>query len=373
MNQSIQYFKNNKSEEEKHLNHSSVTMYYSTPVIDSPSPNVFIGFNDDNNCFFCGTETGFYVYNTNPFRERFHREFDGGIGIVEIFGKSNIVALVGGGTHPKYSPTHVVLWDDYQNKVLANLEYNKEVKSVKCRDKKIMVVLHNKVLLYNFSDLQMISQYDTYNNSQGLGTLISLNNNNKTTHTVMAIPGGKIGDLRIEFVEIKKSFAISAHQNELSQICLSMDGTLCATTSHRGTLIRIWNTEDGTLKKELRRGIDQVNILSLAISPDNTSVCLSSEKGTVHVYSLIDRHQAQEYEKNKKSSLAFMKKYLPTYFSSEWSLTSFSIPGNQPSICCFSPTDNNIIMIITKEGKYYQYRYIPGQDLVQLIKTAHYG
>jgi len=379
MNQSTQYFKpitKNQSNEDMVKSVSSEvpsdsTMYYSTPVIDSPSPNIFIGFNDDNNCFFCGTETGFYVYNTNQFRERFHREFDGGIGIVEIFGKSNIVALVGGGTHPKFSPTNVVLWDDYQNKVLTNLEYSKEVRAVRCRDKKIMVVLHNKVLLYNFSDLHMIAQYETYNNPNGLCAIVS-NQSNNNYKTILAIPGGKMGDLRIEFLELKKSFAIAAHQNDLSQICLSIDGTLCATTSNRGTLIRIWNTEDGTLRKELRRGIDQVNILSLAFSSDNSNICLSSDKGTIHIYSLIDRQNAQEHEKNKKSSLSFMKRYIP-YLASEWSLTSFSIPGNQASICCFSPNDNNIIMIITKEGKFYQYRYIPGQDMVQLIKTAHYG
>lgn len=368
MNQSVEYFKSTSNEEN---NESSTNLYYSTPI-ESSSPNIFIGFNDDNNCFFCGTETGFYVYNTNPFKERFHREFDGGIGIVETFGKSNIVALVGGGTHPKFSPTNVVLWDDYQNKTLATLEYSKEITAIRCREKKIMVVQNNKVLLYNFADLHLIAQYDTYNNPNGLCALVSCNHS-KYNQTVMAIPGGKIGDLRIEFVEMKKSFAISAHQNELSQICLSMDGTLCATTSNRGTLIRIWNTDDGTLKKELRRGIDQVHILSLSISPDNANICLSSDKGTVHVYSLIERQQAQNYEKNKKSTLSFMKRYLPNYFSSEWSLTSFSIPGNLPSICCFDPNDNNIVMIITKDGKFYQYRYIPGQDLVQLIKTAHYG
>lgn len=34
---------------------------------------IFITFNADTQCFAVGTEKGYYIYNTNPFRELFHR------------------------------------------------------------------------------------------------------------------------------------------------------------------------------------------------------------------------------------------------------------------------------------------------------------
>tara|TARA_R100001163_G_scaffold64213_2_gene57946 strand:+ start:18700 stop:19806 length:1107 start_codon:yes stop_codon:yes gene_type:complete len=356
-------------------NYSNINQFLSqsfptTTELSTTSPCIFIGFNEDYQCFFAGTESGFYIYNTHPYAVRFHRELDGGIGIIELLGKSNIVALVGGGTNPKFSPTNVIIWDDFQNKPIAKLEYGSEVKAVRCRSQRILIMLGTKALLYNFSDLHLISQYETAANPLGLCSMVSDDNKNMT---IVAIPGCKPGDLRIEIVEAKRSFAIQAHQSALSNIVLSNDGELCATTSDRGTLIRIWNTRDGSLYRELRRGIEPVNILSISFSQDNMNLCLSSDKGTIHVYSLIERNKAQIHEKNKKSTLRFMKNYLPNYFSSEWSQTSFGVPNARKSICGFLPGSSNIIVILTEDGKFYQYRYMPGEDLVQLIKTEKFS
>ena len=35
-------------------------------------------------CFACGTDSGFRIYNVDPFKETFKRNFNNGIGIVEM-------------------------------------------------------------------------------------------------------------------------------------------------------------------------------------------------------------------------------------------------------------------------------------------------
>lgn len=118
-------------------------------IITIIQKNIFLG------CFAVGTESGFRVYNTFPLKETFSRgkicikcshlfqlsriilDLGSGIGYLEMFYRSNILAFVSGGTSPKKSLDKVWIWDDNQNKVLAEINFkSQEVKSVKLRPNK---------------------------------------------------------------------------------------------------------------------------------------------------------------------------------------------------------------------------------------------
>ncbi|VDQ05258.1 unnamed protein product, partial [Trichobilharzia regenti] len=79
---------------------------------------------------------------------------------------------------------------------------------------------------------------------------------------------------------------IVAHENPLASISLNRDGYLMATASQKGTLIRVFSTKDCSLLHELRRGTSQATITSLSFNKDSDLLCVTSERGTAHIFCL---------------------------------------------------------------------------------------
>uniref|UniRef100_K3WKT2 Uncharacterized protein n=1 Tax=Globisporangium ultimum (strain ATCC 200006 / CBS 805.95 / DAOM BR144) TaxID=431595 RepID=K3WKT2_GLOUD len=347
---------------------------------------LFVGFNQDSGCFACGTDTGFKIFNCDPFKETFHRDFsNGGIGIVEMLFRCNILAIVGGGRNPRYPPNKVVMiWDDHQSRNIGELSFRSEVKAVKLRRDRVVVVLQNKIYVYNFSDLKLVDHIETIANPKGLCALCP-----STSNTVLACPGVSRGTVRIELYDLRKTTLITAHEAELSQICLNLEGTRLATASDKGTLIRIFDTQSGQIMQELRRGADRAEIYSICFSPNSQLLACSSDKGTVHVFAMTTEGSgttgtfsneqssispaapalpAQHYSnasngprsgvgdeegtENSKSSFSFMRGLLPKYFSSEWSFAQFRVPETR-TICAFG-AEKNTIIVVGADGSFYK-------------------
>lgn len=347
---------------------------------------LYVGFNQDAGCFAAGTTDGFIIYNVDPFRETFRRIFThGGIGIVEMLFRCNLLAIVGGGRNPRYPTNKVMIWDDRQNKCIGELKFRTEVKAVKLRRDRIVVVLESKVFVYRFRDLLLLDQITTVLNPKGLVSLCSEMKNN-----VLAVPGLAKGTIRIELYDLGKATLIKAHDTELSQFALNQDGSRIASSSEKGTLIRIWNTHTSEPLRELRRGMDRADIYCLSFNNTSTYLACSSDKGTIHIFSLLgaplpitttngntgnntgnqeihnstdttppppptSNNNVEGHNKNMNSGLTFLKGLLPTglvpkYFDSEWSFAQIrGIEGK--AICAFSK-DSSKLHIISAEGQF---------------------
>ena len=56
-------------------------------------------------------------------------------------------------------------------------------------------------------------------------------------------------------------------------------------------MIRIFKAEDGTFLQEVRRGAEKAEIYSLAFDPTSKFIACSSDRGTVHIFSLTTAHK----------------------------------------------------------------------------------
>jgi WD40 repeat protein len=189
----------------------------------------------------------------------------------------------GGGRNPRYPTNKVMIWDDHQNKCIGELMFKSEVFAVRLRRDRVVVVLGNKVYVYRFSDLKLLDQITTVSNTKGLISLCADPSNN-----TLALPGLAIGSIRVELYDIKKVTIIKAHDSDLAQFTLNSDGSKLVSASDKGTLIRLWDCHTGDSLREFRRGMDRAEIYCLAFDPSSGHLACSSDKGTVHVYSLHD-------------------------------------------------------------------------------------
>ena len=269
--------------------------------------------------------------------------------------RTNILALVGSDNNVNDKRSKLIIWDDKQKKPLSELKFNQNIMNVKLRKDKIIVVCRDKIYVFNLSTFKNMDIIETGDNSHGIVGV-----SYEPEQTLLAYPDKKKGHVRIKNYEKSSVFHINAHENNIAYIVLSYDGSLLATASEQGTLIRIFNTDNGNILQEVRRGKDKADIKYICFEPNYRFIAASSNKGTIHIWSLsnalkcLNKNHEEESNtiENKTSGLKWLPSFLGgEFFNSEWSFAKARITDHR-SICCFGP--DNTIIVVSTEGKYYK-------------------
>lgn len=343
------------------------------PIVNSlqtKQPRILnINFNQDQGCFAVGHENGFLVYNTNPMDLRVKRNFHengnaSGIAHVTMLHRTNYLALVGGGKNPKFANNKLVIWDDLKRKNSLNLEFMSPVLNVLLSRIRIIVVLRNQVLVYGFSSPpKRFASYETIDNEFGLADLsvnstTSLSNNlassassltsssssNRTQDTnkyqTLAFPGRSIGQIQLVDVspggqEKNLVSIIKAHKSKIHCLALNRSGTLIASASETGTIIRVHSTHNTALLYEFRRGLDRAIVTSMKFSHNDSKLAVLSDKNTLHVFNVSpitstsgDTNDYTTRNENAPVNRQHLLRNLPipipipNYFKSTWSFCS---------------------------------------------------
>lgn len=244
---------------------------------------------------------------------------------------------------------------------------------MRLRRDRIVVILVQKIFVYNFADLKLLHQIETVMNEKGLCEV-----SHGVGSIVLVCPGLQKGQVRIEHYASKRTKFVMAHDSRIAVMSLTNDGRLLATASSKGTLVRVFNTLDGSLLQEVRRGADRAEIYSVAFSSTAQWLAVSSDKGTVHVFNLkvdsgsmnIDRVRGSSEPSSPTSSashLSFIKGVLPKYFSSEWSVAQFRLQEGLQHFVAFGHQKNTVV-ILGMDGSFYRCEFDPavGGEMTQI-------
>ncbi|KAG5662254.1 hypothetical protein KAF25_004493 [Fusarium avenaceum] len=257
----------------------------------------FITFNQDHSCLAVGTSKGFRIYHTDPFSRIFSSD-DGNIAIIEMLFSTSLVALI-------LSPRHLIIQNTKRASVICELTFPSAVLAVRLNRKRLAVVLEEEIYLYDISNMSLLHTIATSPNPSAICALSPSSENcfiayplpkpredpdiRRPAHappqsTFVAPTSGEV--LVFDTLELKAVNVIEAHRSPLCCICLNNEGTMLATASETGTIIRVFSVPKGQKLYQFRRGTYPSTIYSMSFNLSSTLLCVSSTSDTIHIFRL---------------------------------------------------------------------------------------
>ncbi|KAK7208530.1 WD40-repeat-containing domain protein [Myxozyma melibiosi] len=268
----------------------------------------FINFNQDFSCISVGTNRGYKIYNCDPFGKCFIKS-DGGIAIVEMLFCTSLVALVGIGDQPTLSPRRLHLTNTKRQSTICELTFPTSVLAVKLNRRRLIVVLEEQIYVYDISNMKLLHTIETSPNPNAICALSPSSDNcyiaypsPTSNNPQVPQPSGSYppsnqvpsfvqgsGDVLIyDALALQPVNVIEAHKSPLSCIALNQEGTMMATASDKGTIVRVFSVPSGAKLFQFRRGSYPSKIYSITFNITSTLLCVSSATDTVHIFKIAD-------------------------------------------------------------------------------------
>jgi len=92
--------------------------------------------------------------------------------------------------------------------------------------------------------------------------------------------------LIFDTVKLEAINVVEAHRSPLSCMVMNIEGTLLATASDKGTIIRVFSLPDAHKLYQFRRGSMPSRIFSMSFNITSTLLCVSSASDTIHIFKL---------------------------------------------------------------------------------------
>jgi len=249
---------------------------------------LYVNFNQDGSCVALGTQEGIKIFNVETHKICYNFPV-GAVSTVEMLFCTSLVGFVGAGEQPALTPRKLSVLNTFTNRTIQDLTFTTSVLAVLMNRQRLVVVLEHKAYVYALQNLVVLRTLDmAFGNPKGVAALCPC-----AEPSLLALPASsETGTLRVYDVLFDGGNVlceVEAHKTALSLMAWNHDGTLLASASSKGTVIRVHRLPQAVKAYTFRRGTYPATIHSLAFSPPGVEpplLCATSSHGSVHVFRL---------------------------------------------------------------------------------------
>ncbi|KAJ3914898.1 WD40 repeat-like protein [Lentinula edodes] len=273
---------------------------------------LFANFNQDFSCISVGTRKGYSITNCDPFG-RVYTMNDGARGIVEMLFCTSLIALVGAADQPQSSPRKLQIVNTKRHSMICELLFPSSILAVKLNRKTLVIVLETEIYIYDISNMRLLHVIETTPNPEGYSYLAypspvpspatpgtSAINSVPSSSSNAAPQSGDV--LLFSTRSLTVANVIQAHKSPISFLSINSTGTLLATSSDKGTVIRVWTIPGAEKLYQFRRGTREAKIYSMNFNSVSTLLAVSSAHDTVHIFKLARGKEGSGSTNGKLSS-----------------------------------------------------------------------
>lgn len=350
--------------------------------------------------------TGYGVYNCSPFGQCYTSK-EPSIGQVEMLFSTSLVVVVCQGETPAASPRKIKIVNTKRNATICELTFPTSVLKVRMNRERLIVVLEDQIYIYNIANMKLLQTLETAPNKYGVAdlsssgeiTILAYPSGTPATHTLAAnskpVPSTEV--TLYDCTNLAPLNVVRAHKSPLAVLKLSHDGSLLASASEKGTIVRVFAVPSGNLLYQFRRGTYPSRVFSISFNNSSTLLAISSSTSTVHIYRLKEAQGADSNSsmnsnsgelspdtssnspppsaavepaapEKKKGYAASLRrkvdraqKMLPTAVADMWESKArdfawFKLPSGPSTVSVVAfPEHPNLVYIATSDGSFYHY------------------
>ena len=226
--------------------------------------------------------------------------------MVEVLFSSSLVALV-------LSPRRLQIKNTKRDSLICEMTFATSILAIRMNRKRLVVVLEDQMYMYDIQNMKLLYTIETSPNPSAICALSPASDNcylayplpQKTASAPAHVPpnsthisptSGEI--LLFDALKLEAINVVEAHKSPLSCIIFNTEGTIMATASDKGTIIRVFSIPDGNKLYQFRRGSMPSRIFSMAFNITATLLCVSSASETIHIFKLGPQNMATGDEPN---------------------------------------------------------------------------